>query len=53
MLRGAVGKPVAWVLPSELAELADPRSLRQSLHIWGHQPWTGFVPLYALNLQGE
>jgi len=38
---------VAWVLPDELADLKDPRHPRQSLTIWGHRSWTGFVPLYT------
>ncbi len=41
------GEVVAWVRPTELAELADPHHPRREIHIWGHRPWTGFVPLYA------
>jgi hypothetical protein len=41
------GEVVAWVRPTELAELADPHHPRLELHIWGHRPWTGHVPLYA------
>ncbi len=41
------GEVVAWVRPTELAELADPHHPRLELRLWGHRPWTGYVPLYA------